>query len=51
MANEFHNYIDSFNFPPGSPTGNAGRSGELKQRAYQKYIDALGRLRVAEGLT
>ena len=51
MANEFQNYIDSFNFPPGSPTVNAGRSGELKQRAYQKYIDALGRLRVAEGQT
>lgn len=30
---------------------NADRSGELKQRAYQKYIDALGRLRVAEGQT
>ena len=51
MANEFQNYIDSFNLPPGSPTVNAGRSGELKQRAYQKYIDALGRLRVAEGQT
>jgi len=51
MANEFQNYIDSFNLPPGSPMVNADRSGELKQRAYQKYIDALGRLRVAEGQT